>query len=169
VSTARDAPGRGRGGRAGEGRRAGREAALQMLYQWEIGRTPIDEVVARFWDIDRPDVPAPPARVRQFADVLATGTVGHVEEIDQLIAATAQHWRISRMATLDRAILRLAVFEFLHMPETPRKAVINEALELARTFSADDAVRFVNGMLDAIMRRLEDAGSAPGSDSADGT
>ena len=78
----------------------------------------------------------------------------HVAELDPLIVDAADNWRIERMNVLDRLILRLAVYEFLHEPETPGKVIINEALELARSFSADDSVRFINGILDAIRRTL---------------
>jgi len=71
-----------------------------------------------------------------------------------LIGEAAQNWRIERMNVLDRLILRLAVYEFLHEPATPAKVIINEALELARTFSTDDSVRFINGVLDAVRRSL---------------
>ena len=80
-----------------------------------------------------------------FATTLATGIAATVADIDPLIAEAAEHWRIERMNVLDRLILRLAVYEFLHEPETPAKVIINEALELARTFSTDDSVRFING------------------------
>ena len=72
-----------------------------------------------------------------------------------MIAEAAEHWRIERMAVLDRLVLRLAVYEFLHEADTPAKVIINEALELARTFSTDEAVKFINGILDAIRRRLQ--------------
>ena len=76
-----------------------------------------------------------------------------VAELDPMIAEAAEHWRIERMNVLDRLILRLAVYEFLHWPETPAKVIINEALELASSFSGDDSVRFINGILDGIRRR----------------
>jgi N utilization substance protein B len=139
-------------------RHRAREAALQMLYQWEVGRTKIDEVLRTYWTIDRPDEAPLSAPLEAFATTLAAGTVAHLEEIDPLITAHAEHWRLSRMAIIDRLILRLAVFEFLHSPEIPRKVAINEALELARTFSSDEAVKFVNGMLDGIKRGLETDG-----------
>jgi N utilization substance protein B len=139
-----------------ERRHLGRESALQMLYQWEVGRTDIAEVVQTYWEVERPDAASPSEGLRRFATELAAGTVRHLAEIDPIIAASAEHWRLERMAAIDRAILRLAVYEFLHAAETPRKAVINEALELAKTFSTDDAVKFVNGILDGIKRRLEE-------------
>jgi len=147
-----------------EPRHLGRESALQMLYQWEVGRTGIDEVVETYWELERPDAAAPSEGLKRFATALALGTVQQVAEIDPLIAASAEHWRLPRMAAIDRAILRLAVYEFLHLPDTPPNVVINEALELAKTFSTDDAVRFVNGILDAVKRRLEDENpDAPGA------
>jgi N utilization substance protein B len=142
-----------------ERRHLGRESALQMLYQWEVGRIDIAEVVKTYWQVEQPDTPPPSEGLKRFAASLAVGTVEHLAEIDPLIVASAEHWRLERMAVIDRAILRLAVYEFLHVPETPPKAVINEALELAKTFSADDAVKFVNGILDAVKRRLEEDGA----------
>ncbi len=141
-----------------ERRHRAREAALQMLYQWEVGRTDIAEVLRTYWAIDRPDEPALPKSLAAFATELASGTVARIDEIDPLILANAEHWRPSRMAIVDRLILRMAVFEFLHLPDIPRKVVINEALELARTFSTDEAIGFVNGILDAIKRGLESDG-----------
>jgi transcription antitermination protein NusB len=135
-----------------------------MLYQWEVGGHAVDDVVRRFWtEAPQPDPEAdempPPEPLddaqRAFAVTLATGVAQHVAVIDPLIAEAAQHWRLERMAIIDRLILRLAVYEFLHQPETPGKVIINEALELARTFSTDDAVRFINGMLDGIRKSLE--------------
>lgn len=135
-----------------DGRHRGREAALQILYQWEVGRTPIEEAVETFWSLQPPGGVA--EKVRSFAAALARGVVEHVAEIDPLIATSAEHWRLSRMAIVDRLVMRLAVYEFLHTPDTPPKVVINEALELARTFSTEDAVRFINGLLDAIRKKL---------------
>jgi N utilization substance protein B len=79
---------------------------------------------------------------------------GTVADLDPMIVEAAENWRIERMNVLDRLILRLAIYEFLHEPGTPAKVVINEALELARTFSTDDSVRFINGILDAVRRTL---------------
>jgi N utilization substance protein B len=138
---------------APESRHRAREAAVQMLYQWEVGRAPMDDVRQTFWA--HPPEGTPLAEeLRAFATSLASGTAEHVAELDPLIADAAEHWRIERMNVLDRLILRLAVYEFLHEPETPGKVIINEALELARSFSADDSVRFINGILDAIRRTL---------------
>ena len=112
---------------------------------------PIAEVLEHFW-IQAPDNAAVTDDVRGFARRLADGVVTHVEAIDPMITEAADHWRLERMHVMDRLILRLAVYEFLFEPDTPGKVIINEALELARTFSADDSVRFINGILDAIRR-----------------
>jgi N utilization substance protein B len=92
---------------------------------------------------------------RALAEGLARGTAAGTAEADPIIAASADNWRLDRMAVVDRLILRLAVHEFLHAPGTPHKVVINEAVELARLFSTDEAPRFVNGVLDGIRKKLE--------------
>src|SRR5437660_4813221 len=92
---------------------------------------------------------------REFATRLVTGALPHLAEIDERIRSRAEHWRISRMAVVDRNILRLAVYEFLHEP-TPRTVTINEALEIARRFSTYEATQFINGILDAIKRDLDE-------------
>jgi N utilization substance protein B len=128
-----------------------------MLYQWEVGRSPMPEVIETFWSHDRPDTVRLADDARAFATRLAVGVTDVVANLDPVISDAAEHWRIERMNVMDRLILRLAVYEFLHEPETPSKVIINESLELARTFSNDDSVRFINGILDAIRRRLERA------------
>jgi N utilization substance protein B len=137
-----------------ESRHRAREAAVQMLYQWEVGKASMHEVRQTFWT-----GPASSETLtehhREFATALADGVAARVAEIDPVIGEAAEHWRIERMNVMDRLILRLAVYEFLHEAETPAKVIINEALELARTFSNDDSVRFINGILDAIRRKLE--------------
>jgi len=91
----------------------------------------------------------------EFATTLADGVASEVAALDPVIADAAEHWRIERMNVMDRLILRLALYEFVHQPETPAKVIINEALELARTFSGDESVRFINGVLDAVRRKLQ--------------
>jgi N utilization substance protein B len=140
---------------AKEARHRAREAAVQMLYQWEVGKTSMDEVHETFWLHEEPALDTLPEEHRLFAETLATGVTAEVAAIDPVISEAAENWRLERMNVMDRLILRLAVYEFLHESDTPGKVVINEALELARTFSNDDSVRFVNGILDAIRKRLE--------------
>ena len=131
-------------------RHRGREAALQLLYQWEMSGADDMEGAIESFALLQP-APDEPAAV---AD-LAKGTAAHLGAIDPLIEASAEHWRLSRMAVLDRMIMRLAVYEFLHA-NTPRAVVIDEALELARTFSGDEAVAFINGVLDDVRRKLDE-------------
>jgi transcription antitermination protein NusB len=137
-----------------ESRHRGREAAIQMLYQWEVGKASMDDVRKTFWVGPAADEVLSEEH-RAFAMSLADGASARVAEIDPIIGEAAEHWRIERMNVMDRLILRLAVYEFLHAAGTPAKVVINEALELARTFSNDDSVRFINGILDAIRRKLQ--------------
>ena len=134
-------------------RRRAREAALQMLYQCEVGRASAHEAIVTYWPAhdENEDVAE---SAREFANGLVRGTLARVDEIDGLLASHARNWRVERMAAIDRLILRLAVYELLTDPETPSRVVINEALELARTFSGDEAVAFVNGVLDAVRKEL---------------
>jgi transcription antitermination protein NusB len=138
-----------------ETRHQARQAALQMLYQWEVGRLSMFEVRQTFWTHGADALEPLSDELRAFATRLADGVAEAIGETDPLIAEAAQHWRIERMNVMDRLILRLAIYEFLHQPDTPGKVIINEALELARTFSGDEAVRFINGILDAIRKKLE--------------
>jgi N utilization substance protein B len=138
-----------------ERRHQAREAALQMLYQWEVGRLSMTEVRQTFWTHDPDGGQTLPEDLRGFATSLAEGVVENIGQLDPIVSEAAEHWRLERMNVMDRLILRLAVYEFVHQQGTPGKVVINEALELARTFSSGDAVRFINGILDAIRRKLE--------------
>ena len=137
------------------GRRRGRVAALQLLYQREVGGAEgprFDRAVALYWR----EHPAPDAP-RRFADRLLRGTLDELDRIDPLIESAADNWRLSRMAVIDRLVLRLGAYELL-AAETPAAVVIDEAIELARTFSDGPSPRFVNGVLDAVRRRLEEEG-----------
>jgi N utilization substance protein B len=135
-------------------RRRAREAALQILYQWEIGRTDVELAADTFFDLQWPSGEAPPGDLRTFATALARDTVGRLTAIDPLIAETAERWRPERMPVLDRLILRMAICELLRDTGTPPPVIINEALELARTFSTEDAVKFINGMLDGVRKKM---------------
>ena len=137
-----------------ETRHRAREAAVQMLYQWEVGRVSMLEVGELFWTHGPAASGSISDELRAFATTLATGVAATVTEIDPMITQAAENWRIERMNVLDRLILRLAIYEFLHEPDTPAKVIINEALELARTFSTDNSIRFINGILDAVRRSL---------------
>jgi len=137
-----------------ESRHRARETALQMLYQWEVGKLPMAEVGQTFWT-QAPDATAKLSdEQKTFAMSLADGVASRVEQLDPAIVEAAEHWRLERMNVMDRLILRLALYEFLYEPDTPGKVVINEALELARTFSGDESVRFINGILDSVRKTL---------------
>jgi N utilization substance protein B len=133
-------------------RRKARICALQMLFQYDVARPGIDELVRLYWQELGGDTTEDS---KEFSNKLALGTISHLDEIDVLIKERAENWRISRMAVVDRNILRLAIYEFLHEPETPKTVAINEALEIARRFSTFEATQFINGILDAIKRDLE--------------
>ena len=136
----------------GPERHRGRETALQLLYQWEIGKGDVSgpDETELFWEVH----PAPDTR-RVFASALVNGTRAHLETIDPLLEASADNWRLGRMAVIDRLIMRMAVYELLYT-ETPRAVVIDEALELAKTFSGDEAVAFINGVLDRVRRQVDE-------------
>jgi N utilization substance protein B len=136
-------------------RHRAREAALQILYAWDIGHTDIDQAANTFFSHQWVGAEGPPDDLREFATGLARDTVNRLDAIDPLIADTAERWRPERMAVLDRLILRMAVCELLRTAGTPPPVIINEALELARTFSTEDAVKFINGMLDGVRKRIE--------------
>jgi transcription antitermination protein NusB len=142
-------------------RHAGRERAVQWLYQWELSGLDLDDVLSRQHQVD---VQAPDRERDAWAVELVRGTARELHRIDPLITQHATNWRIERMAVVDRVILRLGVYELLCTPDTPPAVVIDEAVELARTFSADQAVAFVNGVLDAVHRGLtgNTAGSGAG-------
>ena len=130
-------------------RRRAREAALQILYAWDVGRVQPLAAIEMFFQAHQPD--ASPV-VRALATRLVLGTAADVSALDTLIEQHSRHWRIERLAVIDRLILRLAIWELRHAGETPPAVVINEAVELARRFSADEAAPFVNGVLDAVAK-----------------
>jgi len=127
-------------------RRKAREYALQMLFQWEIGRQAPARVEAGFWKNARAE-----KTTRAFANQLFEGAVAESAAVDELITRHSTNWRLDRMAAIDRAVLRLAVAE-LRSGSSPPKVVINEALELAKKFSSEEAAPFINGILDAIYK-----------------
>jgi len=134
-------------------RRKARECALQMLFASDVLKTQDQALTTDYWKelgdagIDE--------KTQDFANNLVTGTLKELETIDDRIRTRAEHWRIERMAIVDRNVLRLAVYEFL-FEDTPHTVVINEALEIARRFSTFEATQFINGILDAIKHDLEE-------------
>ena len=126
-------------------RRLGRESALQVLYLRDLGACTPEQTPRGVWAAE----PLTP-KTRDFANHLAAGVQAHLTNIDGLITKYAQNWELHRMAAIDRCVLRLATFELLYDLETPVSVIINEAVEIAKTFSTADSGKFVNGILDKI-------------------
>jgi N utilization substance protein B len=130
-------------------RRKARELAMQMLFQSDIGRQNPDEVLKTFWQA-REELDA---GTRGFAEDLFRMAAARQAEIDALLEEHSKNWRVSRMPAVDRNLLRMAVAELLGFPGTPAPIVIDEALEVARRYSAPESIDFLNAVLDAIARR----------------
>jgi N utilization substance protein B len=129
-------------------RRQARELALQLLYQHELTHMEPEEMQSHFegWR-------NAPEAACEFANELLRGTLEHLEEIDLELDRQTAHWRLERLAAVDRNILRLALYELLFHSETPHAVVIDEAIEIAKKFGAEDSARFVNGVLDGFVKR----------------
>ena len=133
-------------------RHKARECALQMLFAFDMAGGDPATLTKNYWDhlgettIDD--------RTREFANKLVHGTIEKIDSIDNIIRTRAEHWRIERMAIVDRNVLRLAVYEFLYH-DTPDNVAITEALEVTRRFSTYEATQFINGILDAIKQNIE--------------
>ncbi len=148
-------------------RRQARECALQMLYQIELAGDPIEQVVARYWEAN--DVTE---EVHRFAEALAVGVNQNGAALDEMIMRFSTNWKLSRMAAVDRNILRLAVYELVHCDDIPAKVTINEAVEIAKRFGTIESGSFVNGILDNVARATSasepktEAGSEPKEEDA---
>jgi N utilization substance protein B len=155
-------------GRAASKRRAGREMALQMLYQREMGGATTPQVLLHYNPVDLLEavrdeteedtlvrLSAQPEQMREallYAKRLVEGTAGHLEELDELIRVQAENWRLERMSAVDRNVLRLAIYELLYETDVPKLVVLDEAIELAKRFGSEQSGRFVNGLLDGLLR-----------------
>jgi N utilization substance protein B len=135
-------------------RHKARECALQMLFAFDMAGGDAVTLTHNYWnelgDTSIDD------KTRDFANKLVCGTLEKIETIDDVIRTRAEHWRIERMAIVDRNVLRLAVYEFLHH-DTPDNVAITEALEVTRRFSSFEATQFINGILDGIKQDIENA------------
>ena len=129
-------------------RRKARELALQMLFQHDMAGNEPDMIIATFEDLQKSK-----PNTREFATKIFRGTVDHLSDIDGMIQAQAENWRLPRMAAVDRNIIRLSVYEFLHEDETPKLVVIDEAIEIAKKFGTQKSSQFINGILDGILKR----------------
>jgi len=132
-------------------RRKARELALQLLYRLDLlpDEDPLSPALEEFWA----DHPVDP-EVRQFAEQLVRGTKANQAKIDECLAQVADRWELSRMAVVDRNILRAGIYELLWCAEIPPKVAINEALEIAKKFSTEESTRFINGILDRVRKEL---------------
>jgi transcription antitermination factor NusB len=126
-------------------RRKARECALQILFQLDFDRDDIPQKIERFWQEHKHT-----DSVRQFAEILVNGTLENLTKIDDVISKCALNWRLGRMASVDRNILRFATYEILYRDDIPDKVSINEALEIAKKFSTEESCAFINGILDKI-------------------
>lgn len=122
-----------------------RECALKILYQADMVEQPLDQILNSFWEFHQTS-----QEVQDFTELLVKGTCEHIKDIDQKIIQYTENWQLSRMAVVDRNILRFAVFELLYVDEIPPKVTINEAVNIAKKYSQDEAGKFVNGILDKI-------------------
>jgi N utilization substance protein B len=134
-----------------------RECAVQMLYQWDLTREPMDRVIGLFWQI-RTSTDA----TRDSAERLARGAQAAVASIDEAITAASTNWRFERIAAVDRNILRIGAFELMKEPRTPASVIIDEAVEMAKRFGEADSPAFVNGVLDAIRASVRGERAARG-------
>ena len=129
-----------------------RECAFQMLYQWDITREPMDRVAGLFWQVRTATT-----ETKTMAERLARGGQAEVASLDEAITAASTNWRFERIAAVDRNILRIAAYELMKEPQTPSSVIIDEAVEMAKRFGEADSPPFVNGVLDAVMRKVRAA------------
>ena len=133
-------------------RRRARENALQLLYQVDSGNADLEQALELFWAED--DAPADDEGVL-FASRVVRGVVEHRERIDELLEQYSINWKLHRMPAVDRNILRIAVFEFLHCEDIPTMVSINEAIEMGKRFSTGESGAYINGILDKISKSEE--------------
>jgi N utilization substance protein B len=132
-------------------RHTSRRRALQVLFNWDMRKEPLDAAIAHYYQTLHSDDPETEAVLKpdRFMEELVRGTVSAMPEIDKQIEAKAANWRLERMPAVDRNIIRLAIFE-MGQGVLPAPVIIDEAIELARQFSGDESLGFINGVLDAV-------------------
>lgn len=133
-------------------RRKAREETLRILYRLEFDNQEPEEILRHYWESRKKD-----REIRDYSTWLTKGITSHQKEIDSLIQSASEHWRLPRMAVIDRNVLRMAVYELLFEKDIAPAIVINEAIEIARKYSGDESAVFVNGILDAVRKGLEKA------------
>jgi transcription antitermination protein NusB len=140
------------------GRRRARAAALQALYQCEVGGLTPQQALGVLHHAGPPEVDDPGEEEHKFVIALVRGAMDNRDALDERIGDAAKNWRIERMATLDRLVIRLALEELVSHHDSPPRVVMSEAIELARSYSGEEAAKFVNGVLDGAYRRLKEEG-----------
>ena len=136
-------------------RREGREAAVQFLYQFDVNRQPVDELLVSFWKLrSGPGKAEASAKTKTFTEELVKGVTAHFAEIDALISKFTANYEIHRIAVVDRNILRVGIYEMQHCTDVPPVVCINEAIEVAKKFGSEESGRFVNGILDRVRADL---------------
>jgi N utilization substance protein B len=133
-------------------RHRSRKRALQVLFEWDMRGDPVDRAIDHYYESLYSEEAEHQPKPDKFMEELARGTAANSKDIDKQIQARAEHWRLERMPVVDRNILRLAIFEMTQQM-VPAPVVIDEALELARQFSSDESLAFINGILDAVRRQ----------------
>lgn len=139
-------------------RHRSRRRALQVLFEWDMRRDSVDRAISHYYDTLYSEENEKQPKQDRFMEELVRGTVANSDEIDKKIEAKSEHWRLQRMPVVDRNILRLAIYE-LTQQAVPAPVIIDEALELARQFSGDESLSFINGILDAVHRQTLTAGN----------
>lgn len=140
-------------------RHRARERSLQILFQWDARKGPIEEAISSFYDTLYSEQSESRPQPDEFVERLVRGVVENIADIDRRLAQHAENWRIERMPAVDRNVLRLAIYEMMALA-TPPPVAIDEAIELARRFSGEDSVQFINGVLDAAKREIESASTS---------
>lgn len=141
-------------------RRNGRELVLKVLFQIDVGKLPLDEVLETAIEQVRP-----PAEDIRFVDPTVRGILSELETLDETIGELAEGWRLDRLAKVDKNVLRMALWELRNTPDVAPNVIINDAVEIAKKYSTDDSGRFVNGILGSFLRRR--SGAAPDGDAAE--
>jgi len=130
-------------------RRKSREAALQALYQIDLAKAEPEKALEQYWknNIDTEEI-------QEFANLLVQGVTSHLSELDQLIEKHSTHWKLSRMACVDRNILRMSTYELMYCKDIPASVSLNEAIEIGKKFGTEDSSSFINGILDNLAREI---------------
>lgn len=131
-------------------RRKAREYALQVLFQIDLSKVPSEKALELFWSQNNAS-----QTVKEFTDQLVLGVANNIDELNGKISEHSTNWKLSRMAVVDRNVLRMAVFELFHCPDVPKKVTLNEAIEIAKTYGSEDSGAFVNGVIDKIARKVD--------------